>query len=185
MFVSLLLAFLTSCMSTNQFASRKYTKGHFSDPIAKVNVDFVPSGTNTAAETVKPCTVSQGLNSPKVSTTVSEIPLKSTPKQVITITNKQNQGYKTITNIAAGNGITKSNISSSENSVLAVTDQGGSGWNEHTYLRYAIICLIVAVIATILLAVILFVLFDIIAGIAWLGFIVFLILWLVAHLGGI
>ncbi len=197
LFVSVAIGFLSSCMSTTQFASRKYTKGHFSDPIAKVNVDLLPSGANTAVaasgETQAKTIIAQNTKKSVASAPVAETRLNTAPKQQVSFT-RQAKSVK----IALANSpsvTNKDNVSLSDNAITAVTDHhdsgnGGSG-SGHVWLRYALICLIIALIATIVGAIVFFggafllaYLLYVIAGVAWLGFVIFMILWLVELLGG-
>ena len=193
-FVSISLSFLASCMSTTQFASRKYTKGHFSDPIAKVNVDILPSVSNAATELVKQSQniITKTQNILKVSTTVTETRLNKTiQKKGINFTSQQ-KSVKLVSN--GPNTINKDNASLSENSVTTVTQtndhgNGGGSVGGHGYLWIALVCLLVAIVAAIVGAVFFLVsyglalIFYIISVIAVIGFLVFGILWLIGVLG--
>jgi hypothetical protein len=195
LFVSVTIAFLPSCMSTTQFASRKYTKGHFSDPIAKVNVDLLPSGANTTFEPAKQTKTIIAENSSKsaISVPVTETKISAAPKQHIIFTSKEKSLKVVVSNSPAG--INKDNVSLSENSVTSVTEHHGDndsgGGGGHHFLARALICLLIALLATILAIAVglggalgLAVLFYVIAVIAWIAFVVFAVLWLIDILGG-
>jgi hypothetical protein len=174
---------LASCMSTSQFASRKYTKGHFSDPIAKVNVDLIPSGSNTP-NTVAQVSPSKTVSTQNTKTTkVAVVETKNTaPKQGLTFTTKE-KSVKVA--VGAPAATYKDNVSLSENSVTGVTDHHGDGGGDehHGYLWKALVCLLVAILLTILAAVVavggaigLGAVLYIFAVIFWIAFLVFCVL---------
>jgi len=185
-FVSLALSFLASCSTTTQFATRKYTKGHFSDPIAKVNVNYLPSVSASAAlapvkqvqtlvtETQKTSKISTN------STPVAETHLNAVPKKGISFTTKEKSVKIAVANAPAS--INKGNVSLSENSVTAVTQTADHGSiPHHGFIWYALVCLLLAILFTILgIAVYVFL---ILAYIFWLAFLVFIVLALLVLLG--
>ena len=194
-FVSLAVSFLASCSSTTQFTSRKYTKGYFSDPIAKVNVNSLPS--SPAPCDLTPAKQTQVVitnTTPKVSTPIApakETRINAAAKKGISFTNSQKSVKIATTNVPASS-INKDNVSLADNTITTVASHGdGDGGGGHGYLWKALICLLVAILATILAVVVglggalgLAVFLYIVAVVAWIAFLVFCILALIALFGG-
>ena len=162
-FLCLAIAFLPYCSSSDRgassFAKRKYTKGHFSDPVAKVKTDYKSYG---AATTVSPVNHLQN-------TGVENTPFTKTTASANNIDANSNHANRDKQNTTGGINISKSpavygngNASLKESSASLADhpyDHGGGHMYQHgdgdragTYLLVWILCLAGAILCFLLLA---------------------------------
>jgi hypothetical protein len=196
--VAFAVAMLASCSSSNQFASsfskRKYTPGHFSDPVAKVKqgnantataaiiVDNKVEANNTLLTKNEKATVKTNFSTPAKPANVKN------DKPVATALKTLKQHVFGITKAPVN---TSSNLSLQQTSTIQDTpaygDHGGGGDRpHHHYLLDCLLCLLLWLVFIILAAASAvggsgagLGLFAILAYIAAIAALVFFILWIV------
>ena len=151
LFLLITVSFLSSCSSTGLFASRKYTKGHFSERIAKIETGQIPNAPHSAASP----SVSQPEKLTTRNTTITKIAATTTKtkpaakegiiKQIIAFTAQQKS-----LNVASPNS-TKS-LSLDHPSANSVTDYVSGYYADHgkggngSILAVALVCLGISIL---------------------------------------
>jgi hypothetical protein len=142
LFILLAVAFLSSCNSSNKVASsfgkRKYTKGHFSDPIAKLKMEYKPS--NTAALSMAQPKKVEVKNTPAVqksntnaSTTVAANNKATNAVANTAGTQTRHEALKVHSSKSTGISIAYNKLLTTSEKLGATTTQDNSvaGYNEH------------------------------------------------------
>ena len=157
---------LASCSSSNQFASsfskRKYTTGHFSDPVAKVKAPNVNASVLTVtgnndlpvnnvqlAKNEKPAPKAD-FNSPAKSGHVAE-----KNNSVFALMKTVKQGMYRIAKVpvnSEGNISLKGNSSIQDSPAMGDHGGGGGGSTHRPYLLYCLLCILLMLVFFILAA---------------------------------
>jgi hypothetical protein len=190
--VAFAIAILASCSSSNQFASsfgkRKYTTGHFSDPVAKVKTDNKPGISNTIVQTTNGTNNAVASNNvlTKTEKTVVKVPFsaqKNKP-QVAKTTSTPNPVGLVIAKTPLVNSSDNVSLKESSNyqaSQMASSSgyDGGNSGGRHHYLGAFFICLLLWLLFGLIYLITLGPLVGFLAVICFIAAVVYFILWLV------